>query len=144
MENSEPIDISVTLSSTFWKDPPKAKVHIDDLLLFDSAVLDKEVIDWTGSLKQGEHVLSIELYGKDKYQTIVENNEIIKDQLLNIDLIKFDEIDIGHLRHSRSSYYPDKNENAAHLLNECVNLGWNGRWEIIFTVPVYVWLLENI
>jgi hypothetical protein len=145
--NFESIDISVTLSSSFWKDAPKIKVYIDEELLYNGEVTEPKEIKWTGNLMEGEHIIAVELYQKDKYQTIIEDNKIIKDQVLNIDTITFDEIDIGHLTHILSNYYPDKNfygDDIPSLAKNCINLGWNGRWELKFTTPIYIWLLENI
>lgn len=144
MSNLEPVDISINLSSSFWKDAPKTKVYIDDNLIFDGEIVEPKEIKWSGNLSDGTHKLVIYLYDKDKYQTVLENDKIIKDQILNIDAISFDEIDIGYLKHTMSKYYPDKNLNAPLLVNDCVNLGWNGRWELEFTIPIYIWLLENI
>lgn len=148
MPNLEPIDIVISLSSDFWKDPPKAKVYIDDTLIFDGEVKKPEEIKWTGELSESAHKLIIELYGKDKYQTVLEDNKIVKDQILNIDTVMFDEIDIGYLKHTHSNYYPNKeiypHESIPVKITDCVNLGWNGRWELEFTSPIYIWLLENI
>jgi hypothetical protein len=146
MSNLEQIDIAISLSSTFWKDPPRTKVYINSDLIFDDKITQPTDVKWTGSLPEGKHKLTIELLDKNKYQTIVENDKIVKDQMLNIDAVSFDEIDIGYLKHSISKYYPDQiqHNGAPLLVNDCVNLGWNGKWDIEFTTPVYIWLLENI
>jgi hypothetical protein len=142
MTNFEPVDIVIGLSSTFWKDPPKSKVYIDDNLIFDGHVDEPKEIKWVGNLTEDKHKIIVELYDKDKYQTVLEDGKIVKDQILNIDLIMFDEIDIGYLRHTLSVYYADRKDNI--IAKDCVNLGLNGRWELEFTTPVYIWLLENI
>lgn len=147
MPDTESVDINIVLSGTFWKTPPRAKTYINDILIFDDLVIDKKIISWSGKLSDGIHKLTIELYGKDKYQTVLENGKIIKDQLLNIEEISFDDIDIEHLKHSLSNYYPDKEvyKNEVPLLvKNCVNLGYNGKWELEFKIPIYIWLLENI
>lgn len=143
MQSSELIDVAINLSSDFWKDPPKAKVYIDDTLIFEGSITSPEEIKWNGELVEGNHKLIVELFDKDKYQTILENGKIVKDQLLNIDTISFDEIDIGHLKHTKSKYYTGQKENTE-IITHCVNLGWNGKWELEFTTPIYMWLLENI
>jgi hypothetical protein len=147
MSNLEAIDISISLSGTFWKDPPRAKVYINDNLIFENIVAELTEVKWSGNLSEGKHKLTIELIDKDKYQTVIEDNKIAKDQLLNIEFVSFDEIDIGFLKHSLSSYYPDQKQyvnEAPLLVKNCVNLGYNGRWELEFTTPIYIWLLENI
>lgn len=142
MANADETEIVVNLSATFWDLAPKAKVYINDQLIFDS-IVDKETkIKWQSVLEDGEHSLTIELYDKNYgIQTIVENDKIIKDQLLNIDTICFDDIDIGYLKHSLSNYYPNESNE---VIKNCANLGVNGKWELKFTCPIYIWLLENM
>lgn len=147
MAHLDPIEILIKLSSTFWKENPKTKVYIDHELIFQNAISEPTEVKWAGFLPEGPHKLIIELYDKDKYQTVIENDKIVKDQLLNIDNISFDEIDIGFLKHTMSTYYPNQvneNDGMSHQIKNCVNLGWNGRWELEFTTPIYIWLLENI
>ena len=145
--NTEPIDIEIQLSSTFWDKPPKSKIFIDDSLIFDSEVKVPEVVKWSGSLAEGTHKIKIILENKDKYQTVVKDDKIVKDQLLNIDAVLFDDIEIGNLCHTLSKYYPNKSvygETSPLLVKNCVNLGYNGVWELEFNTPVYIWLLENM
>lgn len=147
MEHLEDIEISVSLNGTFWKVPPKAKVFVNETLIFDDIVDSKKQISFSGKLPDGKHVLAIELCEKDKYQTIIEDGKIVKDQLLNIDSISFDEIEIGFLKYALSKYYYNENlidKDPAKADSSVINLGINGRWELEFTTPIYIWLLENV
>jgi hypothetical protein len=74
---------------------------------------------------------------------------------LNIDSIEIDEIDLGSLLWTASKYYPNypvvyktkmqsEGVNLPELVDNCVNLGWNGKWTLPFQSPFYIWLLENI
>lgn len=142
---TEKVEIEISLSSSFWDKAPKAKVYVDDNLIFDSVVDQPIKVKFNGDLTEDRHKLIIELYDKDKYQTVVKDDQIIKDQLLNIDAILFDEIDIQFLKHTLSKYFPVQHSNEIPKeVTNCVNLGYNGRWELEFTTPVYIWLLENI
>lgn len=145
MSATEQVEIEISLSSTFWDKAPKAKVYIDETLIFDDAITESTKVKFNGELTEDKHKLIIELYDKDKYQTVVENSQIAKDQLLNIDAISFDEIDIKYLKHSLSKYFPkDPSDQIPSEVLQCVNLGYNGRWELEFTCPIYIWLLENM
>jgi len=147
MENFEKTEIKINLSPTFWDKAPQAKVFVNEQCFYDSEIKESTDIDISVNLPEGQHRLIIELHNKNKYQTVLENDKIIKDQLLNINNISFDEIDIGYLSHRLSKYYPDQNvynQAVPLLVNNCVNLGYNGRWELEFTTPIYIWLLENI
>ena len=135
MSSLEPIDIKVTLSGTYWKDKPRAKVSVDNIVIFDDEVADEIDVKWSGELAEGDHKLVVELHSKDKYQTVLEDGKIVKDQLLNIEDVTFDDISIGNLKHSLSTYDHGAN---------CVNLGVNGCWKLKFKTPIYIWLLENL
>jgi hypothetical protein len=140
MPSLEPVELKLTLSGTYWDKKPKARVYINDTVIFDDEVSETPVdVRWTGELSEGGHELIVELYDKDKYQTVLQNNHILKDQLLNIDSVSFDDIDISYLKHSLSKYEHDDQVEL-----KCVNLGCNGKWKLTFQVPIYIWLLENL
>ena len=68
--------------------------------------------------------------------------------LLNIESISIDDIDIGTLRHTESTFYPDspkeyKGETITEL-KECVNVGWNGTYSLPLSIPFHYWLLEKL
>lgn len=144
MSNLDPIDITLKLSGTYWKDKPKAKVYLDSNLLFDGEISDPITIAWNDSIPLGEHKLVIKMYDKDRFQTVIENGEVVKDSLINIEQITFDGIDIGYLSQSLSTYHPNEQPGIPLVVKNCVNLGWNGTWELPFNSPIYIWLLENL
>lgn len=144
MSNPEPINVSLTLSGTYWKDKPQAKVYLDNNVLFDGEISDPVSITWDQELSEGQHKLVIKMYNKDKFQTVIENGEVVKDSLINIEKIAFDGIDLGYLAQSLSIYHPNEQPGVPAVVKNCVNLGWNGTWELTFNTPVYIWLLENL
>lgn len=142
---SEPADIKINLSSEYWDCKyPSARVYINDTLLFDNTVSEPiEIVSEECQLNETNSIV-IELYNKNDGDTVTDNNgNIIKDVILNIDEISIDDIDLGRLLWTKSTYWP-VNKDAPERLEECVNLGWNGRWELSFTSPVYLWFLENL
>jgi hypothetical protein len=82
------------------------------------------------------------MYNKKQGDTIVVDDKIIHDVLLNIDSILIDDIELDRLIWTKSVYYPE-DKYAPKLVENCVNLGWNGQWVLEFSSPVYLWLLEN-
>lgn len=139
MSVPEKVDITVTLSGTYWQDKPQARIYVDDTLIFDNEVTDKIDLRWSGELAEGRHKLIVELHSKNRKQTVLEDGVIVKDQLLNIEEVSFDDISIGFLKHKLSRY-----EHTGGVDLNCVNLGLNGRWTLPFKTPVYIWLLENL
>ena len=71
--------------------------------------------------------------------------------LLTIESLEVDSIELGQLKWSLSTYYPkypnsylNENQKSVNEVKNCVNLGWNGTWQLAFKSPFYIWLLENI
>lgn len=141
---TEPVDISIRLSGTYWKDKPQAKVYVDNILLFDGEIGEPLDINWKNELSSGSHDLIIKMYNKDRFQTVIEDGEVVKDSLINIEKITFDGIDIDYLAQSLSIYQPVEQPGVPAIVRNCVNLGWNGTWKLSFNTPIYIWLLENL
>jgi hypothetical protein len=88
------------------------------------------------------------MLGKTGKHTIVDDdNNIVADMLLNVDSISIDQIDLGHLVHKLSVFYPNETfAKMAGIPTEIPNLtciGFNGEFRLKFQVPTYLWLLEN-
>lgn len=154
---SETVDIKINLSSEHWDDRyPGARVYINQELIHEGLIAEPTELSWSGELEEGEQVIVVEMYDKRNGDTVQDDNgNIIKDVILNIDNISFDDVDLARsttnfdfdldyvVLQMVSTYYP-KSEYAPEVLDRCVNLGWNGRWELKFSSPTYLWLLENL
>lgn len=146
---SEEFNLNLTLSSDNWDCRyPGARVYINDQLIFDDeAVIDPVKINWSGNISDGKNKLVIEMFGKIVTDTLTDiHGERIEDVILNIDSIKFNDVDLRNVPWEESVYYPDKtnDEQAPNEVRNCTNLGWNGRWELEFDSPVFMWLLEKL
>lgn len=160
MSDKETLHFKIGLSSSSNKKYPKFKIYLNNQEVV-SAQLSRdnseiEYFEFDASVNEGDCFLAIELLNKSLYDTVLDSNgNIIEDLLLNIDSIEIDEIDLGLLLWTASDYRPlypktyqekmlqsgiELQENIKH----CVNLGWNGQWTLHFTSPFYIWLLENI
>lgn len=139
--NTEQIKIDIDISSTFWDQPPRTKIYIDSVVVFQGIVDSARRITHECNLTDGPHELRIMLLGKDgRTQTIMENDRIIKDQLLNIDAVYIDDINLGYTAQTLSEFISEDGTKNSNM----VNLGINGTWTLRFTTPVYIWMLENM
>jgi hypothetical protein len=160
MSDKETLHFKIGLSGSSTKKHPKFKILVNDTS-FVNGVLTKEAnqteyFEFDASVLDGENSLTIEFLNKTMYDTVLDHNDIIIDDLLlNIDSIEIDEIDLGSLLWTASKYMPNYPENHKLKMSQsgnslpdchsnCVNLGWNGQWILPFTSPFYIWLLENI
>jgi len=155
----EKLKFKLELWAEYWDKAPRAKILLNDHNHFDMEITGTEkeptVIEFEHELTEGEkYRLVIKRSGKHKNQTVVENGEIIKDQLLNIKSIEIDEIDIGALVYEAvyTPEYPEpwatQQRQAGKTLSESfknvTTIGHNGRWMLSFESPFYMWLLENL
>ena len=99
-------------------------------------------------------MLSVKLHNKidsdvkkDRYDD-PDNFTIIGDMLLNIESVEIDEINLDSLFYTESKYLVDQpvviDGQTTSTVKKCVNLGWNGEWQLTWNNPFYIWLLENI
>lgn len=157
--DKEVLNFKLGLSKSSQKSPEFA-VYINDKIFLDTKISaienTTEYFEFDTEIDEGFCNLRIEFKNKLPEDTKTnQNGEIIEDLLLNIDCVKIDEIDLGSLLWTASNYkpiYPDVYKNKMLLegkklpetVQNCVNLGWNGSWNLPFTSPFYIWLLENI
>ena len=156
---TENLKFKIQLYAQYWDKPPIAEIIIGDQSKFKQEITGTEqnpnVIEVYQDLEEGkEYKIVIHRTNKDDSQTVVDNNQIIKDQLLFIKSIEIDEIDLGGLIYE-GLYHPQYSEPWASEQKQAgkelpvsfknvTSMGHNGRWEITFTSPFYMWLLENL
>lgn len=148
--SKEKLSFKISLTGTFWDKRPNYSIFLNDHLIeqkdIENESVHEVVFDHEVEENQ-EHELKIRLNNKQDADTVVENGEVVKDMLLNIDGIEIDDIDIGNLRWT-AEYLLDtpreyQGKTVDHIDN-CVNLGFNGSYILKFTSPFYVWLLEKL
>jgi hypothetical protein len=155
----EKLKFKLELWAEYWDKPPVAEIMIGEQSKFKQKITGTEqnpnVIEVYHDLEEGkEYKIVIHRTNKDDSQTVVDNNQIIKDQLLFIKSIEIDEIDLGGLIYE-GLYHPQYPEPWASEQKQAgkelpvsfknvTSMGHNGRWEITFTSPFYMWLLENL
>ena len=156
---TEKLKFKLELWAEYWDRAPRANILINNYSHYNQEITGTEkeptIIEFEHELTEGEkYSLLIERSGKDSKQTVVEDNCIVKDQLLHIKSIEIDEIDIGALVYEAiyTPKYPEPwasqqqqagNELPKSFKNVTI-IGHNGRWELGFASPFYMWLLENL
>ena len=145
----ENLSFKISLTGTFWDRRPQFSVWLDDHVVIQSEIASsaEQIVSFDRRVDEGQHELKIRLENKTVNDTVIENSEIVKDMLLNIDDITIDDISLGNLLWT-AEYILDNNQtyNSQEIdhLDGCVNLGWNGTYVLKFTSPFYIWLLEKL
>ena len=145
----ENLSFKISLTGTFWDRRPQFSVWLDDHVVVQSEIAGsaEQIVSFERRVDEGLHELKIRLENKADADTVIENGEVVKDMLLNIDDITIDDISLGNLLWS-AEYILDKKriykgQEIDHL-DGCVNLGWNGTYVLKFSSPFYIWLLEKL
>ena len=95
---------------------------------------------------ESEHVLIFEMSGKlPEHTTLDADGNIIDDAVLTISGIAFDDIALEHMSTEVTKYHHDHNGTTESVTEPFYGvMGCNGRAEMRFTTPIYLWLLENM
>ena len=156
---TENIKFKLELFATKWDKAPTCKIFVNDTCKWQDEVTGTDkapnIIEFTHDCEEGkDYKLMIDRAGKDTTQTVVENGEIVKDQLLHIKTIEIDEINIGSLVFEGiyKPIYPEpwksQQIESGNKLPETIKnvtaMGHNGTWTLGFSSPFYMWLLENL
>ena len=145
----ENLSFKISLTGTFWDRRPQFSVWLDDHVVIQSEITGsaEQIVSFERRVDEGSHTLKIRLENKTTADTIIENGNVVKDMVLNIDDIIIDDISLGNLLWS-AEYILDKKQTykgqEIDHLDGCVNLGWNGTYTLKFTSPFYIWLLEKL
>lgn len=147
--NEENLEFIITLSGIFWSKHPQYSIWLDEQLIVASEIAGKaqQPVHFTRKVIEGSHSLKIRLENKTPLDTIVVDNTVTNDMLLNIDDISIDGISLGELLWKQQYILDEPQEYQGEIikrLDKCVNLGWNGTYILNFNSPFYIWLLENI
>jgi len=149
LRNSETLKFRIGVSGSYWDKKPAYSVLIDGVeqasyvIAADSGVV--EYAEFTlAVLEDLPHLLEIKLLNKTDDDVVQSDDqtEIIKDMLLNIESIDIDDIELGQLIWNQSEFVAE--DPARPTLKNCVNLGWNGSYQLKFDSPFYLWLLEKM
>ena len=154
MTETEKLEIKLGISGTYWSKCPDFVISINGQELKSGTITAPsdtvEYHSFVCELEEGNHVLGIRLLNKEMTDTVQNEDKsaILKDLLLNIVSVEIDEIEVGKCKWDNSVYILDVpteyNGQTITELPRCVNLGFNGEYQLKFFTPYYVWLLENM
>lgn len=134
----QPTDPTANIGFELW---------LDQKLLKDIAVVDCEHnISIDVDLEPGLHDLVFVMKNKTIDHTkIDEHNNIIKDALLKIDNFVIDEMNVNQSIWLHSKYHHDFNGTADPIVDVFSGLmGCNGKVQLEFETPIYLWLLKKL
>ena len=149
MSDTEKLHFKIGIAGKYWSKAPVYTILVNDDVIFTRSPIitpsgEVGFVEFDYEVAEGPCTLKIRLENKDNRDTVQNDDktEIIKDLLLNIKSVEIDDIDLGNMIYSKSTYTGDEPNRP--VLDNCIDLGWNGTWTLSFGSPFYIWLLENI
>ena len=121
---------------------PEVLIKLDEVILHDGPLTEVKNFKIEPFLTRGEHTITVELFNKTDANT-GENF----DQAVEITGVTFE--NIGTERFVWAGKYTPKypepwaSEQTGPLplvLTNSTVMGWNGRWELEFTTPIFTWI----
>lgn len=150
--NSEKLYFSIGLSGTFWNKRPEFSILVNGIEYLSGTIATDtgqvELYEFSAEVPiNQDNILSIRFLNKDDTDVVKdppseEPYKIVQDMLLNINSIEINQFDLGSLLWTHSEFVSDESNRPT--LAGCVNLGWNGSYNLNFSTPVHAWLLESL
>jgi hypothetical protein len=146
------LEMSVLLEPVYHCECPEIKISLDNTIIFEGFLQQEKFFYINRDLDIGNHCLEILFSNKKDSDVILEKN---LDKAIIIKNIEFENFSSPKFVWS-GLYYPkypepwysqqlEKNQEPAAVLTNHTYLGWNGKWVLNFTVPIFTWIhtLEN-
>jgi len=123
-------------------------VKLDEMIIYDRSPGESpEKISYSfDDSVETEHLLCFEMSGKlPEHTTVTETGEILQDRVIKITDVAFDDIVLGQVFIDSSKYCHDRNGTSDSIEDKFYGvMGCNGRVEMRFSTPIYLWLLESM
>lgn len=145
MKNST--KISCTIGTSDKSIPLGLEIWIDNICLLDLDHVVQEQVFETDVLDiEGDHELRLVLKNKQpEHTTISDQGQIVKDAVLYVKNIKFEDVELGKIMSDLAVYTHNFNGTGQKTQTQFYDvLGCNGTVSLKFVSPIYIWLLENM
>lgn len=135
----------VKIAPRFWNTVPEITYGVDNEII-ETIALDKEFsLKISRYFVHGDHKFWLTFNNKNYNDCRLSEN---LDMAVEIHSVTFEGMTLDRFKWAGFFYpdypldYPDKQP----VIKSATYLGWNGRWELPFTTPIFTWIhrLENL
>ena len=107
------------------------RAWVNDQVIADQALAESEIVNVEHEFEDVE----------DVEHTLT----IVSDRVINISNLMLDEISLGQVLYELADYTHDFNGTQPEITEKFYGtMGCNGQVKLVFTSPVYLWLLERL
>jgi hypothetical protein len=141
------IDISCSISTTNIATPLGIEIWLDDQKLLDvEHVIDTIDFSQQANDDTADHVLVFKMKNKTPDSTLLDaSGQIVADSYLLIEKLSFDGIELQQMFFDEATYTHNYNGTGSEVCEKFYGkMGCNGKVQLEFSTPVYIWLLEHM
>ena len=143
--------LAITVRPHFCNKWPEITLGIDNEILFQGLLEKTTTFDYNNILSATDHTIWLEFSNKTNQDTTAN-----ADQAVELISVEFEKISTDKMIWAGvyTPIYPEpwasEQQQKGNLLSNTIKsvtyLGWNGRWELTFSVPVFTWIhkIENL
>lgn len=141
------LDLTFAIDPTWDTMPPAVKIRLDAECLWDDILSDTRTFVFHKNLPQGTHSLEIELCNKsdwDPCQALTIQNFALGQ--IQSERFLWQGVYTPRYPEPWASEQSQQGIKLKSRLRNTDHLGWNGVWQLEFTVPVFTWIhqIENL
>lgn len=135
----------ITIKPHWWQTVPEISYGVNDDVINTIAVGNRTTLRILYPFTAGRHKIWLSYNNKNYSECVMDKN---LDMAVEIESVAIEGMILDRFRWAgryRPDYpadYPDKKP----VIESATYLGWNGRWELPFTTPIFTWIhrLENL
>lgn len=143
--------IEIILTPIWHRDPPLISVKFSKDFFLEEYLKTQKKYIFEKEMSLGEHELNIDFLNKKNTDTIGQNDKALKIDKIILNGITSDKFVWEGVY---EPIYPQPWANEQKILGKKLDkfikpatyLGWNGRWKLIYSVPLFSWIhkIENL
>jgi hypothetical protein len=138
-------EFNIVLVPRWWNTVPEISYGIDEHMINTIPISNRVRLSFNLNLTPGDHKLWITYNNKNYNDCKLDQN---LDMAVEIESVSFEGMTLDRFRWTGEYYpdYPDDYPDKQYVIKSATYLGWNGRWELPFTTPIFTWIhkIENL
>ena len=124
---------------------PEISYGIDDHIINTISLSNRMRLSLNLDLDSAQHRLWITYNNKNYNDCKLDQN---LDMAVEVESVTIEDMTLDRFRWAGYFYpdYPEDYPDKKSVIESATYLGWNGRWELPFTTPIFTWIhrLENL
>lgn len=138
-------EFDIVLIPHWWNSIPEITYGLDDVVIETIPITTIMRLNINKSLSKGSHKFWFTFNNKNYNDCKLDQN---LDMAIEIQSITFEGMNLDRFKWAGMYYpnYPLDYPKKEPVILSATYLGWNGRWELPFSTPIFTWIhkLENL